>query len=694
MEGPSRIERRPILARPGDRQGRALLVVIDGLGFNRRTSKAVASSAWAALAASDKAALTRAAQRALASRPELRMTPDGLARLLLYPVHAEALEGDTPWDSAISLLDALAEASQTARASMGRAARAIQVAAIAHRYVPWMANAPRFARLRNAHLTMPTSASGKWAGFEDTDPPARGNSETGHQQIANLSLASQTPREITESITDGSFFTNKALNDAVRKGLAPGKALNFCFLLSGVQGDDGRVHSAWNHLEAFLELVFSRHRADPRQVRMQAVLDGRDCPPRASLEGLGGAGKYLDRLQTLLDRYKAEECLAWVVGRSTAMDRDYREQNTRADYLLLTRGEGARVQGFAGAKQAVQAAHASGVGDSDVPPIAVADRAGQVRVVGPGEAFVNLNFRPDRQRAKTAALASAHDFLEREAGLRGRSYSSGWAGAPLRLNICTIAEYHPDFEQKHGVSVAFPVRPQKNNLLALWPQVMPGQKYFMAVESVKALHMGYFFRGRRANPMQPDIEDREMVSSFAEADGVNSDSDFIKYPQMRNPEVADAVVRAANARAHALICCNLSAPDMIGHLMPEETDKSPQAEAAIAAAVTAYEATGAAIERMAEAALKNGYFVVVTSDHGNVEDAGPAHSANDVLTTVMTPGKKYVPARRDTYQVRLFDVSWTVASLLGAEEAVREVLASGGSDFDSPFSGRPLVGRA
>ncbi len=679
--------------RPKDRQGRALLVVIDGLGFNRRTSKTVAGSAWASLAGPDRAALTRAAQRALESRPGLQVNPDGLARLLLYPVHAEALETETRWDTALSLLDALAEATRLSRPAMGRAAQAVRAAATVHRYVPWMADAPGFVRYRNAHLSIPTSASGVWAGFEDTDPPARGNSETGHQQIANLALAPQTPREITESIAEGSFFTNAALSDAVRGGLAQGRALNFCFLLSGVRGDDGRVHSAWNHLEAFLDLVFIRHHADPRQVRMQAVLDGRDCPARWSLDGAGGAGKYLDRLQLLLGRYKAEECLAWVVGRSTAMDRDYREQNTRADYLLLTRGEGARVQGFSGVKQAVRAAHASGLGDSDVPPIAVADRAGTVRVVGPGEAFVNLNFRPDRQRAKTAALAGAQDFLQREAALRGRTYSFDWAGAPLRLSMCTIAEYHPDFEQKHGVVVAFPVRPQKHNLLALWPQVMLGQNYFMAVESVKALHMGYFFRGRRATPVQPDIEDRVMVASFADADGVTSDSDFIKYPYMRNAEVADAVLRATDTDDHALICCNLSAPDMIGHLMPEETDRSPTAEAAIAAAVRAYEATGAAVELMAGAALKSGYSVVVTSDHGNIEDAGPAHSGNDVLTTVMSPGGRYVPAKRDTFQARLFDVSWTLASLLGAEGAVREVLASSGFNFDSPFSGRPLVTR-
>lgn len=675
-------------------QGRALLIVLDGLGHNRRRGISVAAAAWEKLPAAAKTALVREAGAALRTHPVGRLSPAALALLALFPVHAETLESETPFDAALAQVAALraVASSPVGRKALQSASPLLRRAAVEARYVPWMAEAPTFAACRNAHLTIPTSASGTWAGYEPTVPPVNGNSETGHQQIANFTLASQTPREITESIENGSFYKNPVLLDAVRAGIAPGSALNFCFLLSGTRGDDGRVHSAWNHLEAFLDLVFARLKADPARVRMQAILDGRDCPPHSSIEGSGGTGRYLQRLAALLGRHNAQESLCWVVGRSIAMDRDYREHNTRANYLLLTRGEGVHTGGFDGVVRTVAAAHASGTGDTDMPPIAVAERDGRARTVGPGEVFINLNFRPDRQRAATAALAGARDFLSREAGLRGRAYSFDWTGPALNLRICTMAEYHPDFEQKYGVTVAYPVHPHRDNLLAMWPETVPGGKYLLVAESVKSLHMGYFFRGRRANPVASAIEDREIVSSYADKDGVTSDSDFILYPQMRSPEIAGIVSKQLARREHRLVCCNIAAPDMIGHLLPEESDRSDEAQAKVAAAVRAYESAGAAVGTMAHAARANGYSVIITSDHGNIEDLGPAHSANDVLTTVVPPSGVYTPERREAFQARLFDVSWTLARIIGAEDAVRGRLArSTGAAPAGPFTGAPVI---
>lgn len=675
-------------------QGGALLIVIDGLGFNRRRCREVAGAAWGRLNREDRDALISEAAAVLRRRPPPVPAPEELALLSLYPVHAEALGEDIPFADAVALTEALGLLSSGSAPGLGparrRAAALVQRAAAEVRYVPWMATAPNLPRLRNGQLTVPTSACGVWAGYEETDPPVSGNSETGHQQLANLTLAAQTAREITESIDDGSFYTNEVLAEAVRAGTSPGSALNFCFLLSGTRGDDGRVHSAWNHLEAFCELVFARCRADPGRVRMQAILDGRDSPARSSLESVGGGPGYLYRLESLLTRYGAAESLAWVAGRSVAMDRDYRESNTRADYLLMTRGDGQAVSGIDGVRRAVAAAHAAGTGDTDIPPIAVMDRQGRKRTIGSGEVFVDLNFRPDRQRAKVAALAGAGAFLRKEAAHRQRPFTLKWLDPGLKLSICTIAEYHPEFEASHGVKVAYPVRPQKDNLLALWPEVLPEAKYLLVAESVKALHMGYFFRGRRATPAADGVEDRHMVPSYGEVDGVRSDSDFIRFPQMRSPEIAAYVCDRVTARRHRLICCNLAATDMVGHLMPPASDSSQQALAALDAAVKAYEATDAAVGRMVEAARAAGYSVIITSDHGNIEDAGPAHSGNDVLTTVTPPSGRYAPAARERFQARLFDVSWTLARILGVEEAVWSRVSHAGSVPQERFTGRPI----
>ena len=56
----------------------------------------------------------------------------------------------------------------------------------------------------------------------------------------------------------------------------------------------------------------------------------------------------------------------------------------------------------------------------------------------------------------------------------------------------------------------------------------------------------------------------------------------------------------------------------------------------------------------------------MTADHGSIEEDGPAHTSNDVLTTIIPPAGKFEYSPRPTYQARLFDVAWTVARLLGS----------------------------
>ncbi len=638
--------------------GKTLLIVIDGSGLDRARTRQIAEATWDELESPDKKAIVEAAEHVSRAYSDCPVDAGSLAKLSLYPTRAEALDGGMETPRAKALLAAISDITQRpeTQAPLLRARQHLQRTAREMRYVPWAANAPGAPRLRNAHVTVPTSAAGEWAGFEPLDPPVQGNSETGHQQIGNLVMAPQLPLEISNAIDSGAFFENRVLRTAIEHGAKPACALNVAFMLSGTGGSDGRVHSAWNHLETFLELVFARIGLRPRQVRIQAILDGRDSPPRASLEQQNGVGGYLDKLESLLSRYSATESLAWVVGRSIGMDRDYREVNARADYLLLTAGEGLHVDGFDGVRRAVAEAHRNGLTDQDVPPIVVRGPDQVVRHVGPGHAFVNMNFRSDRQRSKIASLAGASEFLRSEGKRRNRDWKLDWLKPLPGLHVCGMAEYHPEFATNHGVTVAFPTLPHRENLLGLWDKVMPGERYLLVAESIKAPHMGYFLRGRREEPATGGIEDRIIIPSAGESEGIRSDTDFYKMPHMRNPEVAETVVDNLASNRYKLICCNLSSTDMLGHLLPERFEE----------AISAYESTDSSIGRMTEAARRHGWSTVITADHGNIEEDGPAHSANDVLTTIIPPTGTFEYSPRPTYQARLFDVAWIISRLLGS----------------------------
>ena len=638
--------------------GKALLIVIDGLGVDRARARQIADATWDELAGPDRRVISEAAKQAASSSVDCPVDPGTLARLALYPTRAEALDGGMQTQHAKALLSAIGDIAERpeTQAPLLRARQSLLRVAREMRYVPWAANSQYAAGIRNRHVTVPTSAAGEWAGFEPLDPPVQGNSETGHQQIGNLVLAPQLSLEISNAIDSGVFFENRVLRAAVEHGAKPGGALNVTFMLSGTGGRDGRVHSAWNHLEAFLELVFERIGLSPNQVRIQAILDGRDSPPRASLERREDIGGYLDKLETLLGKYSATGSLAWVVGRSIGMDRDYREVNARADYLLLTAGDGVHVDGFDGVRRAIAEAHRQGRTDQDVPPIVVRAPGGCVRKVESGQAFVDLNFRSDRQRSKIASLAGATGFLRAEGKRRGRDWKLDWLKPLPGLHICGIAEYHPDFATLYGVTIAFPVVPHRENLLGLWDKMMPSEKYLLVAESIKAPHMGYFLRGRREGPVARGIEERIIVPSAGEAEGIRSDTDFHMTPQMRNPQVAATVVENLASDRYRLICCNLSATDMLGHILPQRFEE----------AISAFESTDSAVGAMIEAARRYGWSVVLTADHGNIEADGPAHSANDVLTTIVPPTGTFEYSARPRYQARLFDIAWTIARLLGS----------------------------
>ena len=650
---------------------KALLAVIDGLGFSRGRSKAVVDAAWSQLDQNDQELIVSAVER---------IGHDATwAKNLLYPVHVESLEADTPTRDALTWISDL----QTCRGFLNadlieRIDSLVESVAEEQRYVPWASAARNLWSLRNSNLSIPTSASGIWAGFEDLDPAVQGNSETGHQQIGNTELAPQLPLEITNSINTGEFFENPAFNRTITRAKERGSTINFCFLLSGVGGGDGRVHSAWNHLEAFLELLFVRHGISPKKVQMQAILDGRDSAANSSIVAVNGSGDFVGQLQTLLSKYNAESSLAWLVGRSTAMDRDYREAAAKADFDLLTGSVGQRVADIAAARSIISATHDSCKTDQDIPPIAVLKTDGSVPSIAANDAFIDLNFRSDRQRSKIGSLAGARLFLESEGDSRGRKWDGSWIDHNLNLDICAIAEYHPIFESDYGISVAFQTEPHSANFLAQWTKTVGDDEYTLVAESVKSSHMGYFFRGRREDPVNGANEARFVTPSHGEEDGVKTDTDFYLHPGMRAKEVTVDVVKAIEKGTSRLICCNIAAPDMVGHLLPARYEE----------AKAAYRAAADSLVEMAEAAKNAGTFIVITSDHGNIEDDTSAHSVNDVLTTIIRPDGAQSAVGIPVFQARLFDVAPTVLELIGAHQVQKDTTVSAPPER---FMGRPLV---
>jgi 2,3-bisphosphoglycerate-independent phosphoglycerate mutase len=439
-------------------------------------------------------------------------------------------------------------------------------------------------------------------------PPGQmGNSEVGHLNLgAGFPVLQDLPR-ISAAIADGSFATNQALVAACRHAADHGGRLH----LLGLIGPGG-IHAHDDHLAAMAELA-QRQGLSAERVLLHAFTDGRDTPPRSAAV----------LLPTLLDRLAGRVTLATVSGRYWAMDRDGRWDRTRRAYEAVVRGRGQTAEsGIA----AVTAAHAAGIGDEFVEPTVVQPGA-EVRA---GDAIVHLNFRADRARQLTRALALP-EFAAFERG-----------DVPRNVPVTTLTEY----QDPASLPVAVAFGPVVADGLAAHLSGH-GLRQLHLAETEKYAHVTYFFNGGVEEPF--DGEERILVPSRRDV------PTYDQAPAMKAEAITEHLEAAVAGGGFAFIVVNYANPDMVGHTGVWE------------AAVAALEVVDGCLGRSAAAVLGAGGALVVTADHGNVEqmrdaDGQPhtAHTTADVPMVLIGQPWRGAGLRDGT----LADVAPTVCELL------------------------------
>ncbi|MBU2755086.1 2,3-bisphosphoglycerate-independent phosphoglycerate mutase [Acidithiobacillus sp. CV18-2] len=397
-----------------------------------------------------------------------------------------------------------------------------------------------------------------------------GNSEVGHINIGAGRVVYQEYERINRAIADGSFYQNAALVQAVDAAQQHGKAVHILGLLS-----PGGVHSHEDHLIAGLRLARER---GAERVYLHAFLDGRDTAPRS-------AAASLRKVEDALAREGG--CLATLIGRYYAMDRDHRWDRVQKAYDLITQGLGTE---YPSAEAALEAAYTQVESDEFVP----AARIGPAARIEDGDSIVFLNFRSDRARQITRAFVEP-DF-------------SGFPRAvvPKLSAFVTLTEY----SEQLPVQVAFPPS-RLRNTFGEWISRF-GMRQLRIAETEKYAHVTFFFNGGEEQVFEG--EDRVLIPSPSVAT-------YDLQPEMSVRDLADRLIAEVQAGQHDVIICNIANPDMVGH--------SGKLEAAKAAV----EAVDQALGRIVPAVRARGGEVLITADHGNVEqmldpETGQAHTAH------------------------------------------------------------------
>ncbi|MDX6676315.1 MAG: 2,3-bisphosphoglycerate-independent phosphoglycerate mutase [Solirubrobacteraceae bacterium] len=470
-----------------------------------------------------------------------------------------------------------------------------------------LAHTPVFDALceRYPHTTL--TACGQAVGLPDGQ---MGNSEVGHLNLGAGAIVKQDLTLIDEAAQQPDFGANEVLLEAMRG--AP--RVHLLGLVS-----DGGVHSSIEHLGALIETAA---RVGVEDLVIHAITDGRDTLPT------NGAG-YLETVEAWCAAASdpaggRRARVASVIGRYFAMDRDSRWDRVQLAYDLFVRGLGAHAAQTAVA--AVRAAYERGETDEFVAATVV-DAEGAIR---PGDSVIAFNFRPDRMRELTSALAAP------ECPPIGRG------GAPPVQRYTTLTDYG-------GEASSHPVAFVSQRPTVTLPSVIAaaGGHQLHVAETEKYPHVTYFFGGGKETPEAG--ERRELVPSPRDVPTY----DF--KPQMSAREATDAFTAAWAGEDFMFAVINFANPDMVGHT------------GVIPAAVTAIETVDECLARIVEAVQGTGGACIVTADHGNADhmlepDGSPntAHSLNPVPIVVTVEGAALDPAGGI-----LADVAPTALELLG-----------------------------
>src|SRR5829696_2228082 len=405
-----------------------------------------------------------------------------------------------------------------------------------------LAETPVFDRLWREFPHTQLSAQGPDVGLPKGQ---MGNSEVGHLNLGAGAIVKQDLARIDDAVADGSFFDNEALLAACgRARHSPRGRLHLLGLVS-----DGGVHSGWEHIEATIELASQEGVPD---VVFHAFTDGRDTLPH------GGRG-YLEELERWL---RAAGRVGTVSGRYYAMDRDTRWERTKLAYDAIVHAEGLRAPSSA---VAITDSYERDDTDEFVVPTVIGDYDGAAA----GDVAIFVNFRPDRARQMSRALAEP-----------GFDEFSRAGAAPLDLT--TMTEYRNGWPYP----VAFPEQRPQTTLAKTIANANAGQLH--VAETEKYAHVTYFFNGGR----EQELEGEEHCL-------VESPRDVPTYdhkPEMSAAAAAEAFVSRWSAGNYRFGIINFANPDMVGHtgVIPAAVKAVETGDGCLGQVVEAVHGTGGA----------------------------------------------------------------------------------------------------
>ena len=369
---------------------------------------------------------------------------------------------------------------------------------------------------------------------------------------------------------------------------------------------DGGVHSHIDHIIGLSKIASKAG----KKVFVHAITDGRDVDPRSGVF-------YVEKFLKSIDKNIS---LATISGRFYTMDRDKRWERVKRGYDAIVN---AAPKTKLDPVSYLKSSYEKDITDEFIEPVALDDYEG----MEDGDGVIFANFRSDRMREITEAIGD-ENFKEFER-------------KPIKVNVVTMTEYDKTFPYP----ILFPTKLPKNTLAEILSK--KGLTQFHTAETEKYAHVTFFFNGGVEEPFRN--ETRVLIPS-------PKVRTYDLKPEMSAPEVGEAVRKALDEE-YDFVVVNFANGDMVGHTGNFE------------AAVKAFETVDREIGKILKKAKEKDYSVVITSDHGNLEQMKDAegniltnHTTFDVFCFVIDDRVKEVK------NGGLNNIAPTVLKLMGIEK--------------------------
>ena len=447
----------------------------------------------------------------------------------------------------------------------------------------------------------------------------QGSSEVGHLSMGAGRIIEQELKRINDKLEDGSLFENSRW----RKLIKTWKKNNSQFHFFGLLQDEG-VHAHQDHL--FKLMKRARQEFPEGKIVIHPFLDGRDTPPRSTLE-------YFYTLRTQME--EIGNCtIGTIMGRYYGMDRVKSWDITDRAYHCIVDAVGKKADE---AETAIKASYKNDKTPSGTP---MSDEYIEPHVmneyngVSDGDVILHTNYRQDRAIQLTQAFVDTN-----YAGKLNRKPQVTYVG---------LSRYYDEFEDYllGGMNEG---DKSLNNIVG---QIISetGMKQLRLAETQKFRHVTSFFNGKSTTPFVNE-DQVEVLSRF-------DPSSFAEHPEMEAYNVTNELLERIEDNPYDFILVNYANGDMVGH--------TGDMEAATKAVEILDENLGKIIPRLLELDAK----IIITADHGNCDQmidyetgqVRTSHSLNPVRCVYIATDTAGIKLKQNGI---LPDIGPTILHLLG-----------------------------